>query len=402
MRNKYTAICLGLILCITGLGGCLSVEQAGFRQVSMATFDTGMTWSATALYQDQLLYLDLDLGSDLSSQKSPSFYLYNFQTDEKKLLAEISDFALQGRSVAQIEDRAYFYVGQFEDARIKNVLYEMNFSSGVLRALSENHYSRTLIPLTVWDGQLYALQGDGLVQRIDSEGRAQEITLQGREPQSPDITDQYLFSMDYNGEYLCFIEKEWRETAQKVYDPYYYITQYDDSFRQVNKVDITEIYRQYDLDGVGEFFAFGDYFYLSTLSGPVIIGSIEKGKPEVLMAAERLGIEIEYVKTQDRDQRYQYFYKREAEEVYRLDVQTGELLTLPFVWGEQENVQEEVQAKWGVVFDCRIRWILAYGDDMVVIKSPTRNYEDYPNVDMATLRAGTYDSISYLFLLEKS
>ena len=39
---------------------------------------------------------------------------------------------------------------------------------------------------------------------------------------------------------------------------------------------------------------------------------------------------------------------------------------------------------------------------MVVIKSPTRNYEDYPNVDMATLRAGTYDSISYLFLLEKS
>lgn len=120
------------------------------------------------------------------------------------------------------------------------------------------------------------------------------------------------------------------------------------------------------------------------------------------MAAERLGIEIEYVKTQDRDQRYQYFYKREAEEVYRLDVQTGELLTLPFVWGEQENVQEEVQAKWGVVFDCRIRWILAYGDDMVVIKSPTRNYEDYPNVDMATLRAGTYDSISYLFLLEKS
>ena len=122
----------------------------------------------------------------------------------------------------------------------------------------------------------------------------------------------------------------------------------------------------------------------------------------MLLVDEMPKVGINYVKTQDRDQRYQYFYQQGVDQLYRLDVQTGELLTLPFVWGEQENVQEEVQAKWGVVFDCRIDKVLAYGDDMVVVKRPIRNYEDYPNVDMATLRAGTYDSISYLFLLEKS
>ncbi len=401
MKPIYTAICLGLILCITGLGGCRSVEQAGFRQVSMATFDTGATWSAIGLYQDKLLCLDSSLVTVQQSPREQSIFLYDFQTNEKTVLAMLPTVPImQLYGGAQIEDRLYFCVALYENSGIRRVFYEMNFSNGMLRVISEN--SRLLDLLVVGDGQLYGMQENGFVQRIDSEGKVQEIALQGREPESPDITDQYLAYMDYNGEYLCFIEKEWRETAQKVYDPYYYITQYDDSFYQVSKIDITKLYTEYDLNSVREFFAFGDYFFLRTISNQVVIGSIEGGKLEVLLVDEMPKVGINYVKTQDRDQRYQYFYQQGVDQLYRLDVQTGELLTLPFVWGEQENVQEEVQAKWGVVFDCRIDKVLAYGDDMVVVKRPIRNYEDYPNVDMATLRAGTYDSISYLFLLEKS
>ena len=102
----------------------------------------------------------------------------------------------------------------------------------------------------------------------------------------------------------------------------YFLNKYDLDFICVGTIDITSIFRDYEItDNVGGFYAFNNYFCITDYSGVSIICKYTDKEIEMLLCEANL----EYIPNSNNKTGYELFYLRNTNNIYRLNKQTGVL-----------------------------------------------------------------------------
>lgn len=300
------------------------------------------------IYKSEVLYMEMTGGS-------ADFYVYNFATQSKQKVSTVSNFALQGRGNALVGDTAYFYIGIDDGGDVKNVLYAMNYTKKKMYVVSENSYSKKLIPLIEFKNQVLALQenkrDDGDVESffevIDDRGKAERVML--RKNGTGNSASQNIINFDGDGQYLYLVEmKSVKE------DIHYFIAKYDMDFNFIEETEITKIFAKYNIENVAVFHAFNNYFCITDLSGNSILCKLESGELSALL---REG-DLEYVVNSCKNPDYEFFYIRRTNEIYRLNVKQGKI--------EKQNYNLENDTS-------NIRCVLLYDNTLLITKNSTTN-----------------------------
>ncbi len=359
--NKSIKKCVVIfIIYIMAFTGCATQSketiiddlQVNSIQAYNAIFEKSSLRTYINVYETELFYMEI-IGN------SADFYIYDFATENKQKISTVSNFALKGRSNTLINDTLYFYISIYNGNELKNVLYGMNYTEKEMYIVSENIYTQRLIPIIGIENQVVALQGntldDGVMESffevINDGGNTERVELQQSDVDcTRNSISQSIVCFDGDGQYLYFIEKNYSNK-----DTRYFLTKYDLDFNYVEKIDITDFLKNYEiLHSIGMFNAFGNYFCITDYSGNSILCEVKNGEVSVILSES----DLEYVVNSCENLNYEFFYIRNTNEIYRLDVKNGKL--------EKQNYNLENESS-------DIRCVLSYGNVLLIIKNSTTN-----------------------------
>lgn len=347
-----------LWICIILFTGCSSEpiissstdnQANSITQAQTVSFEKSGLRTYIDIFESKLFYMEME-------NTNADFYVYDFQTGFKHKIASISDFALKGRSKIIVDDTLYFYISTYYGDGMKNVLYAMDFSKMKMEPISENKYSQKLIPVIEMNKQIVALQEDFFpdgsrnifLEVIKESGQIEQVTLNSNAASS--FTDVYtehnIIYIDSDNEYLYTLEKNVHASSAE-----YYIVKYTFNFSTVEAIDISSIFIDYAItDNIGVFYAFDNYFCITDYSGNSILCEYSVDGIDVLLCEN----DLEYVPNSSNNTKYEIFYVRNTNNIYRLDTQKG---TLDIRNYDTENGQSV------------IRCVLAYGNMLIIVKN---------------------------------
>lgn len=320
-------------------------------QAYHVTFDNSALRTYIDVYKTKLLYMDI-------SDSNAYFYIYNFQDGSNKKILSLDNFVLKGISNAFINDTLYFYVSLDNGSDLENNLYAVNFTEETMFVESKNLYSQKLIPLTNLDDKLVSLQGNKLdtgdfssfMETFDGEKNTRQVTLssgagsQGLEAENLSRQIIYITSDDA---YLYAIEKDNSDSDMKCY-----IAKYDKNFAFISEIDITDLLKKYEIiSGIGSFSVFDNYFSITDYSNNTIVCKFAEGDNRVALYEN----DVEYVRDYTDSSPDKFLYKRNTNEIYRLDPGTGKVQI------QKLDLENDTT---------NIRVVLSYGDNLLVVKQP--------------------------------
>ena len=248
----------------------------------------------------------------------------DFNYDSFKAIKDIE--AVTRHDVKAVE---YFIGNQlkdmgYSDNDIKNVLYAVDFSEMKMTPISENLYLQKLIPVVEMNNQIIALQGNALsdgsmntfLETITKDGDFKQISIDSSKVYSTSAECSIIY-IDSDNEYLYVLER-----AKNNSDTQYFLNKYDLDFICVGTIDITSIFRDYEItDNIGVFYAFDNYFCITDYSGVSIVCKYIDKEIEMLLCEANL----EYIPNSNNKTGYELFYLRNTNDIYRLNKQTGAL-----------------------------------------------------------------------------
>lgn len=345
----YFVLVITYCVILTGCSNTETFEFANGRETLQATTVTlkrNNLRTYIEQYQAKLFYMEID-------NNIADFYVYDFCSKENRKIYTICDFALKGTSKTLIDDKLYFYVSIYQHDNLQNILYVMDFSANDMQIVSENSYSQKLIPLTEYNGKLLALQrnisdngvNDTFIETINDRGESKKIALQNNSNNNLYSELHQLLYLDSNGTFLYIVEKEMIGSEVK-----YYVVKYDTDFRLLEKINITNLFIDYEItDNIGTFYAFKDFFCITDYSNNTIICKIYKGNILVLLCDS----DIEYVESCSGNTSSEFFFHRGTNDIYVLDTQTGEMQIRNYNLNNDSSV---------------IRCVLLYDDYLMIVK----------------------------------
>ena len=248
----------------------------------------------------------------------------DFNYDSFKAIKDIE--AVTRHDVKAVE---YFIGNQlkdmgYSDNDIKNFLYAVDFSEMKMTPISENLYLQKLIPVVEMNNQIIALQGNALsdgsmntfLETITKDGDFKQISIDSSKVYSTSAECSIIY-IDSDNEYLYVLER-----AKNNSDTQYFLNKYDLDFICVGTIDITSIFRDYEItDNIGVFYAFDNYFCITDYSGVSIVCKYIDKEIEMLLCEANL----EYIPNSNNKTGYELFYLRNTNDIYRLNKQTGAL-----------------------------------------------------------------------------
>ena len=314
-----------LLVCMIFFTGCSSLcitsnamsSDESIVQAYTVSLEKSNLRTYIDVYESQLLYMEI-------GRTAVEFFIYNFQTGENQSVGHVSDFALKGRSNVMIDDILYFYISTYSDNDMKNVLHAVDFSEMKMTPISENLYLQKLIPVVEMNNQIIALQGNALsdgsmdtfLETITKDGDFKQIRMDSSKVYSTSAECNIIY-IDSDNEYLYVLER-----AKNNSDTQYFLNKYDLDFICVGTIDITSIFRDYEItDNIGGFYAFNNYFCITDYSGVSIICKYTDKEIEMLLCEANL----EYIPNSNNKTGYELFYLRNTNNIYRLNKQTGAL-----------------------------------------------------------------------------
>ncbi len=331
-----------IIICLITLSGC-HMESDKVSPAYHVAFDNFALRTYIDLYETKLLYME-------TGKADTAFFIYNFQDGSNKKILTVGNFALKGMSNAFIDDALYFYMSLYHGTELENDLYVVNFSEERMHAVSKNRYCQKLIPLTVLDGKLISLQGDysenGIFQSfIEMQDGGQ--TMERVQLHSAASQPRRIVSIASDNTYLYAIEISDSDPDKKCF-----IVKYDRNFSSISEMDITEILKKYEItSGIASFSVFQNYFTMTDYSSNTILCSFADGNNQALLCET----DVVYVPNDSVNSPHEYLYKRNTNEIYRLDTESGKI--------EIQNYDLENDTY-------SIRVILSYGDNLLIVKQP--------------------------------
>lgn len=360
------------ILCILLISGCYSQSNnkgtnnnsnsLNKVQAYNVTFDSSTLRTYIDVYKTKLLYMEIN-------ESNADFYIYNFQNGSKKKILTVENFILKGISNTFINDTLFFYVSLNKGTDLENNLYAVNFSEDKMYVESKNLNSQKLIPLTNLDGNLISLQGNAInngefrsfIELRDNAKNTKQVRLDsGIKPQDKNTNSRQLVYITSDDNYLYAIEK-----SNSGSDVNCFITKYDLDFTLINEINITDILKKYDItSGVGSFFVFDHYFSITDYSNHTIVGNLvedAEGANEVIFYEN----DVEYIKKYADRSPYEFFYKRNTNEIYRFDPTSGKIQVQKF---NLDNTSSS------------IRVVLSYGDKFLIVKQPIIDNDTNENI----------------------
>jgi hypothetical protein len=360
MSKKIKGLLLPFILlCIMFLSGCYIQSDNGTSGNSSlnkvhayhVTFDSSALRTYIDVYETKLLYMEInDSNSD--------FYIYNFQDGSNKKIFSMENFVLKGISNAFINDTLYFYVSLDNGSDLENNLYAVNFSEDTMYVESKNLYSQKLIPLTNLDDKLVSLQGNyvetgdfsSFMETFDHEKNTRQVTLSsgaGTQGLKAENLSRQIIYITSDDTYLYAIEKDNSDSDMNCF-----ITKYDKNFSYISEINITDLLKKYEItSGVGSFSVFNNYFSITDYSNNTIVCNFEEGDNRVALYEN----DVEYVRDYTDSSLDKFLYKRNTNEIYRLDPDTGKVQI------QELDLENDTS---------NIRVVLSYGDNLLVVKQP--------------------------------
>lgn len=360
MNRKIKGIIMPLImLCIIFLSGCnIQPDQGSTGEYSSskvqaynATFDNSALRTYIDIYETKLLYMEMN-------GPAADFYIYNFQDGSNKKILTLDNFALKGISNALIKNTLYFYVSLYNGAELENDLYAVDFSNDKMYAESKNMYSQKLIPLTEVDDKLVSLQGDysenggvnSFMETLDTNKNMMQVRLHSKaetQDLKKDNASRQIIYITSDEKYLYTIEK-----SNSGSDMSCFISKYDSDFAFISETDITDLLKKYEMtSGIGSFLVFHNYFSITDYSNNTIVCEFGEGESQVLLYEN----DVECIRDFSHRSPYQFLYKRNTNEIYKLDTATGKI--------EMQNFDLENETS-------SIRDMLSYGDNLLIVKQP--------------------------------
>ncbi len=311
------------------------------------------------IYKSQILYMEIN-------KNVAEFYIYDISTKTKTKIKTIKNFALKGKSNILLNNKLYFYISIYGDPDLKNQLYAVNFTKKSMEYISENSYSQKLIPMARIGDNIFALQGilnnktkitQTFIENYDfntSSKKAKKFLEKSIATNDSSVSNsarQFLY-IDGDHDYLYAIEKGFTKGKAQ-----YFLTKYDKNKKLINESFFNNIFTENNItDNVGLFYAFDDYFCIIDYSNNALIGKIEGGKLKVLLCDTNLDYVVNYL-----DSRYEFFYRRQTNEIYMLDKEKGVIKKQTY---ELDNSSSD------------IRCVLSYGDKLLVVKAPKDNIKN--------------------------
>ena len=174
------------------------------------------------------------------------------------------------------------------------------------------------------NNQIIALQGNALsdgsmdtfLETITKDGDFKQISMDSSKVYSTSAECNIIY-IDSDNEYLYVLER-----AKNNSDTQYFLNKYDLDFICVGTIDITSIFRDYEItDNIGVCYAFDNYFCITDYSGVSIICKYTDKEIEMLLCEANL----EYIPNSNNKTGYELFYLRNTNDIYRLNKQTGAL-----------------------------------------------------------------------------
>lgn len=356
MRKKIYCLITTFLLCcfVFSAGSDFSEVQASGTEKSLHASVINMEGDALrdylGLFEGKLLYMEMG-----GPNQSADYYLYDFGSGNLSKVGSVNHFVAQGMTSPITNNGLFFYLCAGDQKKSENILYHFNFSSNRMSAVSKNTYTQKLVPLTVYQGKLLALQGnldsDGkwipFFQMIDVDGRAEAFQFKDEKNRSLALKPLRTLSFANNGQSIWQIQNNKGKTGEQ-----FLLTIYDAQNRLQKQVDITNHLSRYPMTKtIRSFYAFGDYFCITDLSNNTILCKLSQGKVSVLLH----GNELEYAVNGKANVPIQYFFVRGTNDIYQLNCLTGKVEKLIFGLDNDHTV---------------IRYGLTYGDQFLLIKEP--------------------------------
>ncbi len=324
-------------------------------QAYNVTFDDSVLRTYIEIYETKLLYMEM-------SESDATFYIYNFKNGSNQKILTVDNFALKGMSNALINDTLYFYLSLYNGSDLENDLYAVNFSEDKMYEVSKNMYSQKLIPLTVLGGNLISLQGDkteskafySFVETLNRNQNMERVELDskaGAPISSEADSPRQIIYITSDGNYLYAIEKSKSGSSLNCF-----ITKYDSDFKFLSESNITDLLKKYELaSGIGSFSVFNHYFTITDYSSNTIVSDFDKGDNQAILYET----DVEYVRDYSGLSTNKYLYKRNTNQIYRMDTGTGKI--------ELQNFNLENESS-------NIRVMLSYGDNLLIVKQPDSDH----------------------------
>ncbi|MTK10483.1 MAG: hypothetical protein F8N38_25820 [Hungatella sp.] len=365
MNKKIKGFILPLIMaCMISLSGChIQLDHGNTGDTSSnevqaynVTFDDSALRTYIDIYETKLLYMEM-------SESDATFYIYNFKDGSNQKILTLEDFALKGRSNALIDDTLYFYLSLYNGSELENDLYAVNFSEDKMYAVSINMYSQKLIPLTVLGGSLVSLQGNhtengafySFVETMNCNQNMEQVELDSKA--STLATDtvnspRQIIYITSDGSYLYALEKSKSGSSFNCF-----ITKYNSDFSFISETNITDLLKTYELtNGIGSFSVFNHFFTITDYSNNTIVSDFDKGDNQVILYEN----DVEYVRDFSGLTANKYLYKRNTNQIYRMDEGTGKI--------ELQNFDLDNDSS-------NIRVMLSYGDNLLIVKQPDSDHD---------------------------
>ncbi len=312
-----------ILVCFIFVVGCIffiqdKTEKEGGIKSYCAVFDDSKLRVQLDVYETKLFYMEIE-------NATADYYLYNFSDGKIEKIETVQKFALQGRSNVRIGNILYFYLSVYEGDDLKNVLYAMDYEKKEMRVLCENFYAKKLIPLSKVDGKLLALQGDVLgdgsiktfIEIVNEDGSMLPLTLQQDKIHLSSNDSRHIIYFDGNNQYLYTVECITSDNGVR-----YYLAVYNQDFICIEVTEITDIFQSYGIsDNIGVFYAFGDFFCVTDYSCNTIVCRKKDGNGDVILSGNNLEYAVNSYKGLD----YEFFYVRNTNDIYRLNIKSGEL-----------------------------------------------------------------------------
>ena len=356
MRKKIYCFITTFLLCcfvFSASSGFSEVQASGTEKslhASVINMEGDALRDYLGLFEDKLLYMEMG-----GPNKSADYYLYDFGSGKLSKVGSVNHFVAQGMTSPITNNGLFFYLCAGDQKKSENILYHFDFSSNRMRAVSKNTYTQKLVPLTVYQGKLLALQGnldsDGkwnpFFQMIDVDGRAEAFQFKDGKNRSLALKPLKTLSFANNGQSIWQIQNNKGRTGEQ-----FLLTVYDEQNRLQKQVDITNYLSTYPMTkSIRSFYAFDQYFCITDLSNHTILCKLMKGRVSVLLH----GDELEYAVNGKANEPTRYFFVRGTNDIYQLNCQTGKVEKLVFGLKNDSTV---------------IRYALSYGDKFLVIKEP--------------------------------
>ncbi|WP_349674603.1 hypothetical protein [Lacrimispora sp.] len=360
MNKKIKGFILPLIMvCIIFLSGCHIQTDHGNTgestsnevQAYNVTFDDSALRTYIDIYETKLLYMEM-------SESDATFYIYNFKDGSNQTILTVDNFALKGLSNALINDTLYFYLSLYNGSELENDLYAVNYTKDKMYAVSKNMYSQKLIPLTVLGSSLVSLQGNhtengafySFVETMNSNQNMElaELDSKASTPISSKVNPpRQIIYITSDGSYLYALEKSKPGSSFNCF-----ITRYNSDFTFISETNITDLLKNYELtSGIGSFSVFNHYFTITDYSNHTIVSDFDQGDNQALLYEN----DVEYVRDFSGLSTNKYLYKRNTNQIYRMDEGTGKI--------ELQNFDLENDSS-------NIRVMLSYGDNLLIVKQP--------------------------------